>query len=142
MEATKPPKPPMKRVALGDPASRQAVTKVNAEQASKRIMQELTRRTFRGKPQSMGERGYTPRSDRTSGPTGVVATACCTGDPTQHGKPRAAGRGQPGAREGQTGPPGVAERPVVPMKPGNAGGGKGPEFKDRARRGKEPGDWR
>jgi hypothetical protein len=43
-EATKPLKPLMKRVALGDSASRQAVTKVNAEQASKRIMQELTRR--------------------------------------------------------------------------------------------------
>ena len=33
------------------------------------------------------------------------------------------------AREGQAGPYGVAERPVVPEKPGNAGGGKGPQFK-------------
>ena len=30
---------------------------------------------------------------------------------------------------------GVAERFVVPMKPGNAGGGKGPQFKTDARRG-------
>ena len=37
--------------------------------------------------------------------------------------------GQPDAREGQAGRLGVAERPVVPKKPGNAGGGKGPQFK-------------
>ena len=36
---------------------------------------------------------------------------------------------QPDAREGQAGPPGVSERPIVPSKPGNAGGGKGPWFK-------------
>ncbi len=36
---------------------------------------------------------------------------------------------QPDAREGQAGPFGVAERFVVPRKPGNAGGGKGPQFK-------------
>jgi RNA-directed DNA polymerase len=35
---------------------------------------------------------------------------------------------QPDAREGQAGPAGVAERSVVPWKPGNAGGGKGPQF--------------
>jgi hypothetical protein len=33
---------------------------------------------------------------------------------------------QPDAREGQAGHPGVAERFVVPRKPGNAGGGKRP----------------
>ncbi len=55
VEATKPLKPLVKRVALGDPASRQAVTKVNAEQASKRIMQELTRRHFGESRMSMGE---------------------------------------------------------------------------------------
>jgi hypothetical protein len=31
---------------------------------------------------------------------------------------------QPEAREGQAGRPGVAERFAVPLKPGNAGGGK------------------
>jgi hypothetical protein len=36
---------------------------------------------------------------------------------------------QPEAREGQAGPFGVTERLVVPMKPVNAGGGKGPQFK-------------
>ncbi len=36
---------------------------------------------------------------------------------------------QPDSREGQAGPDGVAERPVVVRKPGNAGGAKGPWFK-------------
>src|ERR1700720_3936428 len=48
---------------------------------------------------------------------------------------------QPDAREGQAGRVGVAERPVIPMKPGNAGGGKEPQFKTGARRGEGPGDW-
>ena len=48
---------------------------------------------------------------------------------------------QPDAREGQAGRVGVAERLVVPRKPGNAGGGKGPQFKTDARRGEGPGDW-
>ena len=48
---------------------------------------------------------------------------------------------QPDAREGQGGRVGVAERPVIPMKPGNAGGGKEPQFKTDARRGEGPGDW-
>ena len=48
---------------------------------------------------------------------------------------------QPEAREGQAGRLGVAERFVVPLKPGNAGGGKGPQFKTDAIRGEEPGDW-
>ena len=34
--------------------------------------------------------------------------------------------GEPVTREGWTGPGGVAERAVVPLKLGNAGGGKGP----------------
>ena len=48
---------------------------------------------------------------------------------------------QPDAREGQAGCPGVAERPVILMKPGNAGGGKGPQFKTGALRGEGHGDW-
>ena len=39
---------------------------------------------------------------------------------------------KPDAREGRAGRPGVAERFVVPLKPGNAGGGKGPQFKTDA----------
>jgi len=60
----------------------------------------------------------------------------CSGDGTQHGKPDTVeGRNlQPDAREGQAGPCQVAERLVVLQKPGNAGGGKGPQFKDNAAR--------
>ena len=41
---------------------------------------------------------------------------------------------KPDSREGQAGPPGVADRLVVPLKPANAGGGKGPEFKTDVRK--------
>ena len=72
----------------------------------------------------------------------VVAAACTQGKRTQHEKPHCVIRDdQPDAREGQAGRTGVAERLAVPMKPGNAGGGKGPQFKTDARRGEGPGDW-
>ena len=48
---------------------------------------------------------------------------------------------QPDAREGQAGRFGVAERFVVPLKPGNSGGGKGPQFKTDATRSDGLGDW-
>jgi hypothetical protein len=74
--------------------------------------------------------------------TGVVAAARTQGKRTQHGKPHCVIRDdQPDAREGQAGRFGVAERFVVPLKPGNSGGGKGPQFKTDARRSKGPGDW-
>jgi acetyl esterase/lipase len=59
------------------------------------------------------------------------------GRPLQHGKlHRVVERcDQTDAREGQAVRDGVTERPVVPWKPGNAGGGKGPQFKTNARRG-------
>ena len=46
MEVTKPLKPSVKRVAVGDSASTQAVTRVNVEQASKSVMRKPTRRTY------------------------------------------------------------------------------------------------
>ena len=57
-----------------------------------------------------------------------MATACMEEeiDATREAPAVVARDHQPDAREGQAGPRGVAERPVVPMKPGNAGGGKGP----------------
>src|SRR5215469_5274066 len=73
---------------------------------------------------------------------GVVAAACTQGKRTQHGKPQGVvSDDQPDAREGQAGRFGVAERFAVPLKPGNSGGGKGPQFKTDARRGEGPGDW-
>ena len=55
------------------------------------------------------------------------------------------GRGphdQLATRERQAGPFGMAERLVVPMKPGNSGGGKGPQLKGNARSDEGPRDWR
>jgi hypothetical protein len=43
---------------------------------------------------------------------------------------------QPATREGRAGLGGKSERPILPKKPGNAGGGKGPWFKSNARRSK------
>ena len=72
VEVTKLLKPLVKRVALGDPASRQAVTKVNVEQASKRITQELTRRHFGESRMPNGR----VRANEPIGPAGVLTTAC------------------------------------------------------------------
>src|ERR1700681_1256300 len=55
--------------------------------------------------------------------------------------PRRGQDDQPDAREGQAGRPGESERFIVPMKPGNAGGGTGPQFKSNATRSEGPGDW-
>src|SRR3984893_2966307 len=86
--------------------------------------------------------GGSEQSKALSRCAGVLATACAQGKRTQHGKPQGVGSDdQLDAREGQVGRPGVAERFVVPLKPGNAGGGKGPQFKTNAISGEGPGDW-
>jgi hypothetical protein len=72
----------------------------------------------------------------------VVAAACIQGKRTKHGKPQSVViDDQPETREGQAGRLGVAERFVVLLKPGNAGGGKGPQFKTDEIRSEGPGDW-
>src|ERR1035437_9554184 len=94
---------------------------------------------FSGKADTAGvnERSITP-----SRCAGVVATACTQGKRTQHGRPQGVVRDdQPDAREGQAGRPGESERFMVPMKPGNSGGGTGPQFKTNAIPGEGPGDW-
>ena len=45
-------------------------------------------------------------------------------------------------RERQAGPTGMTERLAVPMKLGNAGGGKEPQLKGNARSSEGPSDWR
>ena len=56
MEVTKWLKPSVKRVTkYGDSASVQAVTRVNAEQASKRTMRRPTRLPYRGRLIRLGE---------------------------------------------------------------------------------------
>ena len=80
--------------------------------------------------------GMNEQSRAPSRCAGVVATACTQGKRTQHGKPLGViWDDQPDARERWSGRLGVAERFVVPLKPGNAGGGKGPQFKTNAGRG-------
>src|SRR5438477_11911519 len=56
-----------------------------------------------------------------------MATACRHRRATQHGRSDAVrvSHPQPAAREGQAGPGRKSDRPIVPTKPGNAGGGKG-----------------
>ena len=82
-------------------------------------MSDLTRRSHRGNGNGMSTHGRH----------------------LQHGKPHSAEARdlQPDAREGQAGPGGVADRPVVPRTPGNAGRGKGPEFKTSVPRGTRAG---
>src|ERR1035437_5009189 len=46
-------------------------------------------------------------------------------------------RDQLETRESKAGPFGVTERLAVPLKPGNAGGGKGPQLKGNARSGED-----
>src|ERR1700750_992814 len=138
IEATKYVKPSECVSRIGDSASVQAVTRVNAEQTSKRTMRRPTRQPYRGRLTRLGYE----RKDPPSRCAGVVATACTQGKRTQHGRPHGVVRDdQPDAREGQAGRRGDAERFVVPLKPDNAGGGKGPQFKTNARRSEGPGDW-
>jgi len=69
----------------------------------------------------------------SEGSAGVVALACMYTGVVGTREALAVGKRepQPGPRERQAGPRRVAERPVVPEKPGNAGGGKGPWFRIR-----------
>ncbi len=80
--------------------------------------------SFRGRPPSDGEEAASApiRSRRGSG-VGMYAEEV----ERNTGSPMGEERGpQPDSREGQAGPYGVAERPVVARKLGNASGAKGP----------------
>ena len=52
------------------------------------------------------------------------------------------GADQLAARERRAGPYGMAERLALPLKPGNAGGGKEPQLKGNARSNEGREDWR
>ena len=122
---------------LGDLASMQAVTRVNAEQASKRLTQEPTRRVIGGAAADGTVRAN--EDHQTCRGNGDGKQAKLTSSNT--GSPSGDSRGdQPAARESQVGPYGVAERLVVLRKPGNSGGGKGPQLKTNARSNKGHGD--
>jgi hypothetical protein len=68
-------------------------------------------------------------------PAGVVATACrhSGSGATREAPAVIVSKGQLATRERWAGPRGVAERFAVPVKPGNSGGGKGPQLKTDAR---------
>ena len=107
---------------------------------SKRTMCRPTRRPFRGRLIRLGEMSEDDAQPlhRGSGGSTYTRKARATREAPRRGR---SGMTQPDAREGQAGRSGVAERFVVPRKPGNSGGGKGPQFKTDARSGEGPGDW-
>ena len=98
-------------------------------------MRRPTRRCF-------GEGSQRPGSERRehrASPPGYWRQHACKRETEATREALAVARTrQPAAREGQAGPGRVAERSVVPGKPGNAGGGKGPQFESDAGRGKGP----
>src|SRR5258706_915029 len=139
MEVTKWLKPSISVSRIGDSASVQAATRVNAEQSSKRTMRRSIRQPYRGRLIRLDEN---ERSDTFRRCAGVVAAACTQGKRTKHGKPQGVvSEDQPEAREGQAGRPGVAERFGVPRKPGNAAGGEGTQVRAEAIPGEVPADW-
>jgi hypothetical protein len=63
---------------------------------------------------------------------GVETTACIEGMRGKPGKPTTTAVATATGSPRGSGPvASAAERPVVAMKPGNAGGAKGPQFKDQ-----------
>jgi hypothetical protein len=77
-------------------------------------------------------------------PAGVLATACTQkGTISNTGSPSGdCSVDQLAARERKAGLTGMAERLVVLVKPGNSGGGKGPQLKADARSDDGKGEWR
>ena len=76
-------------------------------------------------------------------PAGVMAMACRPRRPEATRETPAViviNKDQLATRERWAGPCGVAERLAVPGKPGNTGGGKGPQLKTDARSNEGPGD--
>ena len=78
------------------------------------------------------------REERISstGPAGIMAMACRQRRPDATRETPAVivmNKDQRAARERWAGPCGVAARFVAPTKPGNSGGGKGPQLKKDAR---------
>jgi hypothetical protein len=104
---------------------------VKLEQASKAAMWTPTRRKI-GEGGTDGEEpGAGARHrDNHRAPvrsTGVVSTACRKGNQRQWGRPGVVAGSRTANVAGKGGGPlGRRRGPEVPMKPGNAGGGKGP----------------
>jgi hypothetical protein len=116
----------------------QAGTRVNAEQASKTDMAEADPSEFSGRPLPLGRIATAP-----NGSVRKMASACMEEEIVgTREAPAVKGRGsQPELREEQAGSFGVADRLVILMKPGNAGGGKEPDFWRVTGRDQQSGDW-
>jgi len=114
---------------VGDSASTQAVTCSERRAGLETANVGADPAKGWGRPPSQQQGSEVPGC----GPTGVMATACVHREIGRNtGSPSGGPSDQPDAREGQAGPCGVADRPAVPSKPGNAGGGKGPDFRSAA----------
>ena len=88
MEVTKKLKPSECVSRIGDSASVQAVTRVNAEQASKRTMRRPTRQPFRGRLIRLGERAkwYAQPLRRGSGDSMYTRKAYATRETPRRGQ--------------------------------------------------------
>ncbi len=119
-------------------ASWQAVTRVNTEAAPKDTMRRPTLPGVGGRLVQIG-------LDWTTKPicfAGVVGDSMPARSNGQHGKPaQVAESARPTVVLGGW-PVRVTEGPVVPAKPGNSGGGKGPWFQDADGAARDGGDWR
>ena len=134
-EATKPPEPSrqMHRKGCSESTGRNAS---ECRAGLERVNVGADPPVYWGRPPSLGK-GETggigrPMSDQTQrSHRGIGSGMSTIGRRQQHGKPCSAEECvlQPDSREGQAGPIRVADRLEVPLKPGNSGGGKGPEFK-------------
>jgi hypothetical protein len=101
----------------------QAVTRLKLEQASK-VKMWMPTRLHNGEGRA-GREGTNKHLFRS---TGVVSTACREGDLGQWGRLGAGGGRVSKRRQKGRRPVWESERAIRPMKPGNAGGGKGPYF--------------
>src|ERR1700688_2428286 len=110
---------------------------------SKRTMCRPTRLQFRGRLTRLGEMSEDDAQPLHRGTGGSTYTRHVHKESVRNtGSPRtwSGMTNQTPARD-RLGAHGVAERFVVPLKPDNAGGGKGPQFKTDAGRSEGPGDW-
>jgi hypothetical protein len=114
---------PATKAAIGGRANRRAVTRVKSEQASKEKLWTPTRR-------NLGEGRVIWGSSRQTHPdwsTGVMGTARRDRGARKRGRPvLGEGSGLNGSVRHRSARD--SDRVVVPSKPGNAGGGKDPDF--------------
>lgn len=129
-------KPPVQKVTRGDLANMQAVTRVNAEQVPKASNAEADPDFGTGKAAMSGEASdRCTRSFRRDSGDGMHGKR--DDEATREASLRDPGGGSTGDPRGMGRAQAVAERRIVPRKPGNAGEGKRPQFKGNAGRSEE-----